>query len=155
MKVAVFKIITFFLILSGSFSSCEEKMNNEPEYVWERDLKAIIGKWKLVKVDIGFYNPITYDYSQSAINYEFKENNVLVILGNIDKIDTYQGHEIGNHVYIMGPDPNTMGPFSIPYPYAIRIDSLTYHYHLSSDMELEVSRIDEDNSYVYNLVKAK
>jgi len=80
------------LVLAGSFSSCAED---------EEPTTSIIGKWKLVKVTSSFTSigPISFDYSQYNILYEFKVNDILTVSGKTDNIDNYMGHEIGEHSY--------------------------------------------------------
>ena len=71
------------------------------------DTLIIAGKWKLDFVGYMDSNisPAIRDYSQYDIIYDFMENNVLIVSGNVNKIDDYRGHAIGTHSYELLPLP--------------------------------------------------
>ena len=132
MKESIFKITVVLLFLAGIFS-CSE--NSDTEIIIE---KAIIGKWKLVKIEVdidlengnGIRNPTTFDYSQDNIIYEFKKNNVLTISGSIDKND-YRVHEAGDHFYEM-----------VPFTHSDTIDVCAYQGYFNSSSHEDYLIID-------------
>jgi hypothetical protein len=135
------------ITLSGQYNTVEVTTMNI----------GILGKWKLVKTDIGFINQTTSDYSQYNIIYEFKSNNILTISGKTDDIEIYKGHEIGEHFYrIVEIMPSPLSTF-IPH---VVIDDLPYKYEVSlADLTLTY-RNQESNAFlfeknVYTLVKIK
>ena len=111
MKKLYFFLLAICLIGNG----CDKNKSNHAE--------NIIGKWKLIEVEIFriYYQPYEYqseiiDYSNDNIIFDFQENNKLVITGQI--VDTlslfddfkeeehfyeYKRWETGNN-YIPGPN---------------------------------------------------
>ena len=67
----------------------------------------------------------TLDYSSNSIIYDFKENNVLIVSGEVDDIDDYRGHEMGIYSYKMLPIPSPEHAGAIYLP-QIEIDTKTY-----------------------------
>jgi hypothetical protein len=141
MKKLLLKItcMTVSLILAGNLASCEKKENNE-------DSTSIIGKWKLVEVTIPFTQtgPISYDYSQYNIVYEFDTNDVLTVSGEIDHIDRYAGHEPGEYLYSYTQKPNEY----IPNSYTLIINGQMYACQISSE-EMEFNNAFLDGSFYY------
>jgi len=90
----IFKLTVFLAILLMFMGggSCSDDIDPQ---------KAILGKWRLVKVTAPFTptGPISYNYSKYNIIYEFKADGTLTVSGNIEQIDWYGGHEIGEHTY--------------------------------------------------------
>ncbi len=145
MKTKFFKFTVIMLLLAaGCFSSCSEKVNEKPNI--DKSV-SIIGKWKLVKVQVVFYNRDLYDYSHYNIIYEFKSNNVLTVSGETDDIDTYRGHNIGEHVYSITDDDKVI-PGSSP---VLKIDEIYSLFSISSK-SLEISYAPLDGP-IYFLIK--
>ena len=93
----ILKLIAFsaiLLSLVGGFFSCKEDIDIDPQ-------KAIIGKWKLVKLTVPMMG-VSYNYSNYNIVYDFKANGVLTVSGKIDQIDWYGGYEVGEYPYSVG-----------------------------------------------------
>ena len=117
---------------------------------------VIIGKWKLLQVDIGFDNPTTFDYSQYNIIYEFKTNNVLTISGKTGDVEIYRGHEIGEHFYEI--KMNASPPNIDIAIYWLIIDNFAYDYDFSPE-ELKLTYRNLESDYylfeknVYILIK--
>ncbi|MCL2098749.1 MAG: hypothetical protein FWH23_08360 [Bacteroidales bacterium] len=137
MKTTLLSITTLLLIVAGS-SSCSDK-NKKLE-----DLANITGKWKLVNVTIPFTSvgPISHDYSQHNIVYEFNADSILTVSGETDHIDLYRGHLAGEYLYSIIEDDNRC---------MLNIDNRKYGYHISSK-ELEFNNIALDG-FIYNLIR--
>lgn len=59
---------------------------------------GIVGKWMLVKVKTGFYEPQEYYYSENNIIYQFKANGTLNVYVTGD-IPEYRGNRPGEYSY--------------------------------------------------------
>jgi hypothetical protein len=106
------------LSLVGGFSACERK---EKEIIETRH----VGKWKLEKIE---KDALNFDYSQHNIVYEFKTNNILIVSGDIDSIEDYRGHEIGEYFYKI---PKTVVcPTCLPPPCRLEINGAFYDYFI-------------------------
>jgi|SRR5690554_1389491 len=134
------KRIAFTLILSLligiSFSSCKKEEIDE-EYPTQH-----LGKWQLVAVEYRTetFELISADYSQANIIYDFRENNVMVVSGEIEGIEDYRGHAIGEHSYKAFPIPT----FNL-WTMKIEGDILSYiydNYVLPSVMSLNSQQPD-------------
>ena len=79
-----------------------EKISKNSTIEVELDEGGIIGKWKLIQIDVPAFppDPTSYNYSQYNIIYEFKMNGIFTVSGDIDGI-TYVGHRIGEHSYFI------------------------------------------------------
>lgn len=132
--------ITLFLLLTitVSFSSCK-KEEIEKEYPTHH-----LGKWQLVTVklyniDLGEFVPL--DYSHANIIYDFRKNNVLIVSGEIEDIEDYKGHEIGEHFYEVLPINHPLSPYKMN----IASDLWTHFYDnyvIPSKMELNSAQPD-------------
>ncbi len=110
------------LLLAVSLSSCKKaELEKYPTQQF--------GKWQLVAAlyytETG--ESVTLDYSEANIIYDFRKNNVLAVSGEIEGIEDYRGHEIGEYSCIAFPIPT----FSLAQ-IKIGADTLTYYY-LSGD----------------------
>ena len=121
------KLTAFFLFLMGGLISCKKEKNNMIEVC----PSPVLGKWKLEFVYAGFQTPNVY-YSQYDVVYEFKENNVLVVSGKVDVVDS-RIHENGKYYYgVFVPkdtDPSLYTPlrkYSPHNPLIIKIDTVSY-----------------------------
>lgn len=135
------KRIAFTLILSlliaVNFSSCKKEEIEEEEYPTHH-----FGKWQLVTVGnrTETFELVSADYSQANIVYDFRENNVMVVSGEIEDIEDYRGHEIGEHSYKAFPIPT----FNL-WTMKIEGDILSYiydNYVLPSVMRLNSQQPD-------------
>jgi hypothetical protein len=118
------KHIAFLLVLAGGFLACKK----------EDPTKAVLGKWKLEKIEKTTFVPWegvkgleVFDYSQNDIVYEFKDKNVLTVSGACD-IDNYKGHETGNHFFkihelvtcrLCDPDPRVFEINGVRYEHKL------------------------------------
>ena len=120
--MSIVLVLILSLTLIGVFSSCnkEEKDKETTEYTAD-----IVGKWKLIAVYYWDWEPLTLDYSQNGIIYDFNENNELIVFGEIENIDDYRGHEKGKHSYKVLPIP--VPADCLPSP-QIEIDSETHGF---------------------------
>jgi hypothetical protein len=142
MKKRFLKLMTAFLLLGTCFLACKKD-----------DSRTIIGKWKLVNVTTsGFKGGIqSFDYNSYNIVYTFMKNDVLIIRGEIEKINTYKGHEVDEHSYTIVDDKKGYGWND--FSYGLKIDYTTYWYKISS-RELEISSAPLDGN-IYKLIKLK
>jgi len=152
----ILKITILLLIVVGSLSSCDKLRRFEWEYPeFDSYNKDIVGKWKLVEVKIPYARPvpISFDYSQYDIVYEFTKKGILMVSGDVDSIDLYLelGHEPGIYSYSFVNDGN--GGSTIPgLPYGLKIRGyFTYWYRISSE-KLDIRRSPVDG-VDYHLVK--
>ena len=137
MNTKFFKHAAIALLLAGSFSSCANKMNNDPD-----PEKAILGKWKLVKTN----NPMSgqsFDYSRYNIVYEFNADKVLIISG---ETETFMFPEIGEYSYSFINDENGYGMVGLPY--GLEIGIRVFWYRISSK-EMEISQAPLDGGIYY------
>jgi hypothetical protein len=147
MKTKIFKLTTLtvlLLVLAGELSCRKEKA-------------TIIGRWKLKKVEIPFTGEFN-DYSQYNIVYEFKTNNVLTITGEVNHIDNYRGHSLGEYFYSFIVDDEDelythLGSLTTTNSSIIKIDGWYYFYSIfSKELKLDQSPID---GFIYHLIKTK
>ena len=133
-------LMALLLIFSGIFSSCTKEENE--------DTSSISGQWKLLEVYYWDWEPISIDYSQNDIIYDFKENNVLAVSGKMDNINDYRGHKKGNYSYKLLPIPPS-GPTGPDYCPQMKIGNTThgfsfgwvfYDYYEGSAMHLETKK---------------
>jgi hypothetical protein len=105
---------------------------------------TIVGQWKLVKVIFPDTSDgrVSYDYSQYAIMYEFKTDGVLTVSGEVGSIDSYYGHNIGEHDYLIVDDDKETGS------YRLSIGKMTYWYTISAN-KLEISLAPLDGPIFY------
>jgi len=125
------------LLITVSFSSCKKEEIEAEEYPTHH-----FGKWQLVAVEYRTetFELISADYSHANIIYDFRENNILVVSGEIEDIEDYRGHEIGEHPYKAFPIPT----FNL-WTMKIEGDILSYSYNnyvLPSVMRLNSQQPD-------------
>ena len=135
-------------LFSCLFVCCDNDNNNYAE--------NIIGEWKLVKITNSYtldtsFNPLSYDYSQYSIVYEFKRNSVLTVSGETDVIDIYVGHTIGKHSYSFVKDKDGYGMAGLPY--GLKIDDHTYWYEVSSEKLIITMAPVDGNAYYFVKLK--
>ena len=105
MKIPILKITAVLLMLTGGFSSCtmkeqEQEQNDDCISIFNivhKESSSILGRWKLVKIRDNFLAPKCYDYSHANIVYEFKTNNVLTGSAEIEPSELWP--RIGTHFY--------------------------------------------------------
>ena len=162
MKLNVIKLHIIAIIVVAFVLGCNktnekdfvEKLpeENPTELVNSTLYKLILGKWQLLQVDEVFTPEppsLSHDYSEYNIVYELKTNGVLTVSGEIEDVDTYRGHTIGNHTYSFIDDDNQMGNPS--FPFGLQIDALTSWYKISSE-ELIINNSPMDG-FIYSLIK--
>jgi len=97
------KFTAILLIMLGCFSSCEKYTPTEytptgndtiiGDTTIENDTIGIVGKWKLVKIKLGWMMG-EIDYSQNNIIFKFKTNGILIISGGENELINNGEHEI-------------------------------------------------------------
>lgn len=96
-----FKLILLLFLLIG-MGSCKDK----------EERPALIGKWRLEKVQTVFYDPQVYDYSGDNIIYEFKRDGKLIVSSDIED---YQGLGTGEYPYKVSSNILTIGNSDCEY----------------------------------------
>jgi len=123
MKTKILVKVAMMLFLTGSFSSCSKKVNNEST--------SIIGEWKLERVEIMFVGE-SNDYSQYNIVYEFNENGILTVSGETDHIELYRGHETGEYPYSIISEVEAKEKVGI-VDYRLKIGTIFSSFNVSSE----------------------
>jgi len=141
------KVILFALVVC--VAGCSVNKEDENHESIETISPIPFGKWKLINVTTPFVGE-SNDYSEFNIVYDFgidfATGNLLKVSGEIEKIELYRGHSIGEHPYaIMCID------YEDGYEYRLTIDTTTYSYQISSE-ELKFDNLPLDGS-IYTLVK--
>ena len=143
MKTKILKLTILLLIIVGSLSSCDKLRRFEWEYPeFDSYNKEIVGKWKLVEVKIPYARPIpiSFDYSQYDIVYEFTKKGILSVIGDVDSIDLYLGHEPGIYSYSFTYD-GIGGGTPIPGEhYGLKIGEYFICWYRISSEKLEIIR---------------
>jgi len=114
------KKIFLLLLLAVATISCEKKINGG--YIAD-----ISGKWKLIAVYYWDLEPLTIDYFQNNIIYDFNANNELIVSGKIENIDDYRGHSKGKHFYEVLPIIDIPAGSDPPRP-EVKIDTETHGF---------------------------
>ena len=128
-------ILSFCFASMFVFSCQNKKESNDCLYMYHivHDKSAsILGKWKLIKS----YYPHgrqCNDYSQYDIIYEFKEDNVLTVSGEM-----YHILKTGEHFYLFDESEEWWGIQPI-----LHIDGRTFYYRYNSkNLVLDLSPLD-------------
>jgi hypothetical protein len=91
-KQTALTLIIAILFAGFLFSCKKEEVGGFEEYD-----ANIVGKWQVI-ADLGWVGePI--DYLPYNIIYDFRENNILHVSGEIESIDDYKGHVAGEYSY--------------------------------------------------------
>jgi hypothetical protein len=129
-KQTAFTVI-LVLLIAGIFSSCKkEEIGGYEEYNAE-----IVGKWQLVAVSSWAGEPI--DYLPYNIIYDFRENNILQVAGEIEGIDDYKGHVAGEYSYKTfrhrpsAFQSRTESPAGVPPLPSMEIDGESYTFYFA------------------------
>ncbi|HLW50062.1 MAG TPA: hypothetical protein VKZ78_03755 [Sphingobacteriaceae bacterium] len=119
--------LLLLLLITVSFSSCKKTEVTE----LKEPPTAHIGKWQLVAAH--YYmetgESVSPDYSHANIIYDFRKNNILIVSGEIEGIEDYRGHEIGEYFYTAFPIPT----FNLA-ELKIGTDTLTYYYRFDNSI---------------------
>jgi len=156
----VLKQILIFFFWVGSVVGCSKRDAKEPveepfleesstEKVYLKDSLMLIGKWHLVKVTTSGFSPdgkgpVSYDYSQNDIVYEFKTNGVLTISSETDNIGNYCGDRLRDYQFLFSHD-------NLRNCYIIEISHFPHWYLISAEeLVLDTRPLDGD---MYKLEK--
>jgi hypothetical protein len=85
--------VILLLLTAGIFSSCKK------EEIKYKPVPDIQGKWQLIGPSSWDGEPTISDYLSMNIIYDFQENNVLIVSGEIEGVEEYSGLEAGEHSY--------------------------------------------------------
>jgi hypothetical protein len=98
METKIFKIAVILLILTGIFSSCDNKIDDDE--IVDNPETAILGKWKLVKTSWPMGGTST-DYTKCSVVFEFRPDSILKISGEtVHSIPRFgSGTEVNEHFY--------------------------------------------------------
>ena len=153
MKTNILKLQAILFTLAVFVAGCnvnkEEEIKSNGDKHESTETIIPFGKWKLINVTTPFVGE-SNDYSKFNIVYDFvidfATGNLLKVSGEIEKIELYRGHSIGEHPYaIMCID------YEDGYEYRLTIDTTTYSYQISSEV-LKFDNLPLDGS-IYTLVK--
>jgi len=125
-------------ILVVLFTACKKTDN-----IRDEDIK---GKWKLVEVKLSLTPtvPVSYDYSQYNVVYDFKSDAVLMVSKDANMDTAGYVHEHGEHYYTIINDEDGY--------YVLKIDDYAYWYSVSSDeLILDDSPVDGAKYYFVKL----
>jgi len=136
--------------LTGYFSSCEKKENNEDCLsifdIVHDESASILGKWKLVKT----MHPMSkgcLDYSKCNVVFEFRSDSVLTISGETIHIRPYFGFDTDEYEFFYSfVEPNQQNSFR-----TLKINT-SYFWHRISVNELIIDDSPLDGG-IYYLVK--
>lgn len=97
MKSQFSKLSIFFLLLLFVGAGCKENDDKCNTVAVKGAEDSVIGKWKQVKGESVFRNPLIVDYSCNEIIYHFKSDGTLTITSDIDNPI---GYNSGNYTYV-------------------------------------------------------
>ena len=153
------------LICGLMFTNCSGDKNEKPEVQQEEQqdlnteggeangedfdfahdkIASIVGNWKLLKERIPFTStgPITRDYSQDSIVYEFKQDGTLIVSENAKN---YGLHESGKYSFIKDEWGMGLGD----YPWGLKINQGQTNWYRISSEELIIDGSPLDGSTLY------
>ena len=136
MNTKFFKHAAIALLLAGSFSSCANKMNNDPD-----PAKAILGKWELIGYG-GFYSQWKIIANDPGGSYvEFLSNGTARTY-NPDKKDFfyYRTYKIDKN-FIIYDHEKTIEQGRFEYKYKITKNRLEMTHHQGNTDELSAGQI--------------
>ena len=157
-KIATLGIVCMLFLTVISCESTKEELEEEFEFVWDVDRRAMIGKWQLLKVEIGvFHERIVHDYSQYEVIFEFKESDILAV----SKSNAWL--EAGSYLFSVGLSEEDLHKFSsthrtrlLPFPYVITIDGIRHSYYSSATLlegKMIIFHHPNGSPHYYYLVK--
>jgi len=131
----ILKHVAILMLLAVYFSSCSNKVPEEPG-----GHENLIGKWKMEKVDLA-WNQGILDLPQYNILYEFSPDGILTITGVTDDIGDFKSGEYLYSILTEEEMAERFGGFYFSFENAmyLEIKNIEYYFYFSSSKKMRMT----------------